>query len=204
MADERIMTTEGKRYPPMFEVITEEEARKRLRTVRLDATLEQYRQRLEAGLEAIQQGKRFHVRPPSQDAAEERTLKAAIKRVAKGNPFNMDVRFDRATEGFIVRLATAQEQQLAIARGRMLTAARNTREKEQLKIAQSIMAQPVSPEGVETGENPFAERTIAEQAARRSRRQQQALSPGAEDGEGAVSEDATGRADTSRPRRRRR
>jgi hypothetical protein len=202
MADEHTMTTE-RNVLPMFEIITAEEARRRVRSVRLDAALEQHRQRLEAGLEAVQQGKHFHVRLPSQGEAEERALKVAIRRVARGTPFHMDVRFDRAKEGFIVRLATDQEKQLATARGKMLTAAREAREKEQLKVAQSIMAQPVSPEGVETGEDPFAEGARAEQNARKRRRQEQALSPGAEEGEETETKASVVQKKTSSPRRQR-
>jgi hypothetical protein len=186
MVDERVRITDEPDSRPMFEVITEQEARKRLRTVQLDATIEQYRQRLEAGLDAVQQGQRFHVRPPSGTALEERALKGAIKRLAKNLPFQMEVRFDRAQEGFLVRLATDQEKQLGMARGRMLTAARDARAKEQLKVAQAIMAQPVSPEGVETGENPFAEPALSAPSDRRSRRAQPARAPGAGKGEPAA------------------
>ena len=170
MADEPVMRPEEQGQRPMFEVITEEEARRRVRSVRLDATLEQYRQRLEAGLEAVQQGKRFHVRPPSQTAAEVKALQGAIKRVAKGNPFHMDVRFDRADEGFIVRQATAQEQQQALARGQALTVAK-AKQKEQDKIAQSIIAQPLAPEGeVLEGELLVAPSPPAQKAPPRPRR----------------------------------
>jgi hypothetical protein len=171
MADEHVMTTEETRHPPMFEVITEAEARRRVRSVRLDATLEQYRQQLEAGLDAVQQGKRLHVRPPTQNDAAARALQVAIKRVAKGNPFHMDVRFDRATEGFIVRQATAQEQQQAVARGQALTAAK-AKQKAQDQIAQSIMAQPRAPEGEVLEGAPLVEPPPGQEAPSQPKRRQ--------------------------------
>jgi hypothetical protein len=171
MADDHVMSTEETRHPPMFEVIAEEEARRRMRSVRLDATLEQYRQQLEAGLEAVQQGKRFHVRPPSQTPAEVKALQSAIKRVAKGNPFHMDVRFDRADEGFIVRQATAQEHQRAVARGQALTAAK-AKQKAQGTIAQAIMAPPLAPEGEGLEGAPLVEPPPVQEAPSQPKRRQ--------------------------------
>jgi len=138
--------TEAPVSPPMFEIIEEQEARMRVRAVRLAAALEPHRPQLEAGLAAVQQGQRFHVRPPREHAEDERALKAAIRRVATSPPFSMRVRFDPAREGFIVRLATDAEQQRAIERGNALTAARHARRHTQRRIAQSILAQPASPE----------------------------------------------------------
>jgi hypothetical protein len=192
MADKQVMPPEETVATPLYEVLEPEEARKRLMSVRLEETL---RRPVMEALQAITQGKWVHIHPHSK--AEEKLLKAAFRKLGKGMGGTSGevrgVRFERATDGFIVRAATAQEHQLALARGKALTAARD-RQKEQLRVAQSIMAQPLAPEGAATGETPFADEAEAvpeaTRSSRRSRRQEQALSPGAEEGEEAVPTEA--------------
>jgi phage protein D len=163
---------------PVFEVIDEEEAERRLMSARSTDLLTRYRSDIEAGLLAVQQGKRFHVRLPSPQAADLRALQGVIQRLARQESFHLEVRFDRATEGFIVRQATSQEQQRTAERRQTFTAAQEA----QHHVAQSIMAQPDVSEDVETKARLDHTKAPAESNAQSSRVQQQTLSPGAEEG----------------------